>query len=203
VFDLRSAALVALAATLTAATVPASAQSMGGMEASKARYSQEGVYTGAPQLPLTLSVVVAGGGPSAFDSAKLVGVLAGSLTKAEVDKLTNEFGSANVGSFLKTFNFVINDSLKIVTAAKVALPDTPAPTPTDGKALSAALYKAGVLPSGKFDIEYMLDHLVSHKIHVQVMDDIDANKDLGPAADANYHKVLTQAMLDLKGAYKL
>jgi hypothetical protein len=202
-FSLRSAALVALAATLTAATVPASAQSMSGMSTSKARYSPAGVYTGAPELPLTLAVVGAGGGPSAFDSAKLVGVLAGPLTQAEVAKLGKQFGSANVGSFLKTFDFVINDSLKIVTAEKVALPSTPAPDPSDGKALSAALYKAGVLPSGKFDVEYMLDHLVTHKIHVQVMDDIDADKGLGPVADANYHKVLTQAMLDLKGAYKL
>jgi hypothetical protein len=47
----------------------------------------------------------------------------------------------------------------------------------------------------------MLDHLVSHPIHVQVMDDIDQK--YGRSADANYHVVLTQAVLDLKAAYKL
>jgi hypothetical protein len=200
-FRFRTAALAALLGSLTAATVPAGAQdAMSGMHA---RYSPAPVYTGAPALPLTLSVVVAGGGPSSFDSTKLVGVLAGSLTDAEVKKLSGQFGADNVGSFLKTFNFVINDALALVQKNKVALPSTPAPAPSDGKALAAALYTAGVTPAGNFDVEYMLDRLVSHPLHVQIMDDIDANKDLGPKADGNYHAVLTQAMMDLKAAYKL
>jgi hypothetical protein len=197
----RSAA-AALVAGLAVATLPAVAQT-GAMDMSHARYSAAPVYAGAPKLPLTLSVVVAGGGPTSFESSKLIGVLAGSLTDAEVKKLSNQFGADNVGSFLKTFNFVINDSLKLVKQNNVALPSTPVPSPADGKALSAALYTQGVTPSGKFDVEYMLDHLVTHSIHVQVMDDIDANPDLGPKADGNYHAVLTQAMIDLKSAYKL
>ena len=32
----------------------------------KARYSDVGTFAGAPNLPLTLSVVVAGGGPQNF-----------------------------------------------------------------------------------------------------------------------------------------
>ena len=47
----------------------------------------------------------------------------------------------------------------------------------------------------------MLDNLVSHPIHVQIMNDIDAK--FGGTADGNYHAVLTQAMTDLKAAYKL
>jgi hypothetical protein len=203
-FRFRTAALVALMGAVTAATIPAAAQNtMGGMDMSHARYSQAPVYTGAPTLPLTLSVIVAGGGPSNFDSTKLVGVLAGSLTDAEVKKLSAQFGADNVGSFLKTFNFVISDSLRLVMAAKVPLPSTPAPSPTDGKALSAALYTAGVTPAGNFDVEYMLDHLVSHPIHLQVMDDINNDPAQGTKADGNYHAVLTQAVLDLKAAYKL
>lgn len=200
----RTAALVALFGTLTAATNPAVAQNaMGGMDTSHARYSQASVYTGSPTLPLTLSVVIAGGGPSSFDSAKLVGVLAGSLTDAEVKKLSAQFGPDNVGSFLKTFNFVINDALRLVKQNNVALPSTPLPAPTDGKALSAALYTAGVTPAGNFDVEYMLDHLVSHPLHLQIMDDINNDPALGTKADGNYHAVLTQAVLDLKAAYKL
>jgi hypothetical protein len=89
-----------------------------------------------------------------------------------------------------------------VTAAKVALPDTPSPSPTDGKALAAALYTLGVNPDTKtFDVEYMLDGLVTHPIHVAVMNDIDAK--YGKPADANYHAVLTQAMTDLKAVYGL
>jgi hypothetical protein len=201
----RTAAFAALLAAVTAATAVAGAQDQptGGMTMDHGRFSPAPVYTGAPNLPLTLSVVVAGGGPSSFDSAKLVGVLAGALTGAEVNKLSAQFGADNVGSFLKTFNFVISDALALVQKNKVALPAAPIPAPTDGKALAAALYTAGVTPAGSFDVEYMLDRLVSHPLHVQIMKDIDANPDLGGAADGNYHAVLTQAMLDLKAAYKL
>jgi hypothetical protein len=47
----------------------------------------------------------------------------------------------------------------------------------------------------------MLDHAVSHPIHLQVMKDIDAK--YGLPADANYHVILAQAMHDLAAAYKL
>ena len=84
---------------------------------------------------------------------------------------------------------------------KIALPKTPEPDPTDGKALSAGLYKAGVDPNGKFTVEYMLDHLVSHPVHVQVMKDID--KKYGVEADATYHVALPQVMSALKAVYGL
>jgi hypothetical protein len=87
-----------------------------------------------------------------------------------------------------------------VTEAKIALPK-PSANPKDGKALAAALYKFGVNPAGRFDVEYMLDGLVSHDIHVKVMNDIDAK--YGSKADANYHAALTQAMTDLKMVYGL
>ncbi len=194
-------AAVALACVVGTLTVPAGAQSMDGMAMNHARFSGAPVYTGSPNLPLTLSVIVAGGGPASFDSTKLVGSLAGPLAPAEVQSLTAQFGADHVASFLTVFNFVIADSLKLVTAANVPLPTTPVPAPTDGKALSAALYTAGVTPAGRFDVEYMLDTLVTHPIHVQVMNDIDAK--YGVAADGNYHAVLTQAIYDLKSAYKL
>jgi hypothetical protein len=195
----RIAALAAVALSLSAATVPAgAADSMGAMD--HARFSPAAVYGGAPNLPLTLSLIAAGGGPSNFQTTKLVGTLAGPLTAAELQSLTAKFGADNVTSFVDVFNFVIGDALKIVTNAKIALPAQPAVDPTDGKALSAALYTAGV-SNGKFDVEYMLDNLVSHPIHVQIMNDIDAK--YGGKADGNYHAVLTQAMTDLKAAYKL
>jgi hypothetical protein len=178
---------------------------MGGMSSAMpmsdhARFSSAGVYSGAPDLPLTLSVVVAGGGPAKFKTTTLLGVLAGPKTSAEVAKLSKQFGAKNVQSFVTVFDFVIADSLKIVTAKHVALPKQPKPDPKNGKALAAALYTAGV-QDGRYNVEIMLDKLVSHPIHVQVMDDIDAK--YGRNADANYHVVLTQAMLDLKAAYGL
>lgn len=193
-------ALAALGATAAPAPAQTTAAQTPAPQTAKARFSEAGVYSGAPELPLTLSMIVAGGGPAHFKAQTLVGTLAGAKANAEVAKLTKQFGSKNVDSFLTVFDFVVADSLKIVTAKKIALPKTPSPDPHDGKALSAALYTAGVA-DGRYNVEIMLDKLVSHPIHVQVMDDIDAK--YGRNADANYHVVLTQAVLDLKAAYGL
>ena len=160
------------------------------------------VYSNNPKLTNTLELVVAGGGPAKFSTVTLVKSLAGDKADVEVASLTKKYGAATVTQFIKTFDFVIADSLKIVTAKKVKLPAKPDPDPTDGKALSAALYMDGVdAKTGQFNVEYMLDHLVSHPIHVQVMKDIDAK--YGSAADATYHVALLQVIKDLKAVYGL
>jgi hypothetical protein len=158
------------------------------------------VYTGAPQLAVTLSMVEAGGGPANFNTVPLLKVLTGKLFDAEVAKLTKQYGQDNVATFLRTFNFVVADSLRIVTAKKVALPAQPEPDPTNGPALAGALWAAGQTGQG-YVVETMLDRLVSHPIHMQVMTDIDAK--YGLAADAFYHAILTTAMKDLAAAYHL
>jgi hypothetical protein len=170
-----------------------------------ARFSKVRISLASPNLALTAAVVAAGGGPTAFDAQKLLAALTGTgpLAQTERDALTKRFGAPNVASFLKTFDFVITDALAQATAAGIALPPSPEPDPADGKALASALFAAGIPPKGRFDVEYMLDALVSHVIHVAVMNDIDADPDLGPKADANYHTVLTQTMLDLQTTYKL
>ncbi|MGA8473746.1 MAG: hypothetical protein WB681_01645 [Candidatus Cybelea sp.] len=158
------------------------------------------VYTGAPALQVTLSMVEAGGGPSDFSTAGLLKVLAGSHFDAEVAKLTKQYGKDQVGQFLKTFDFVVADSLKIVGEKKIALPGKPSPDPKNGAALAGALWAAGQTGEG-YNVEVMLDRAVSHPIHMQVMADID-NK-YGLAADAQYHAILTTAMKDLAAAYHL
>ena len=165
-----------------------------------ARYGGS-VYSGAPDLPLTLSMVEAGGGPKHFKTTTLVGVLAGPKANAEVAKLTKQYGAANVKQYLAVFDFVVNDAVKRATEAGVKFPSSPSPDPKDGAALTAALYKAGVDPKVGFNVEYMLDHLVSHPIHDQVMDDIDAK--FGKKADAIYHSVTLVVFGDLKKAYNL
>src|SRR5471030_677632 len=115
-FSRIAGAGLALAATLALAAPAAHAQS------STARFSSTGIYNGAPTLPLTLSMIEAGGGPAHFDSVTLVSTLAGASTKAEVAKLTKQFGAAKLQSFLKVFNFVVSDSLAIVKKKKIALP---------------------------------------------------------------------------------
>jgi hypothetical protein len=158
------------------------------------------VYTGAPALAVTLSMVEAGGGPSDFSTVTLLKVLAGPNFDGEVAKLTKEYGKADVAQFLKTFDFVVADSLRIVTKKKIALPSQPNPNPHDGGALAGALWAAGQTGEG-FNVEVMLDRAVSHPIHFKVMSDIDVK--YGLAADAQYHAILTTAMKDLAAAYHL
>ncbi len=200
---MRTSNPVAILALATAVALPAAASAslMPNVVDQQTRFSGSCcVYTGAPSLALTLSMVEAGGGPSNFSTATLLKVLTGSLFDAEVAKLTKQYGKEQVGQFLTTFDFVVNDSLKIVTAKKIALPSKPEPDPTNGPALAKALWNAGQSGEG-FNVEVMLDRLVSHPIHLQVMKDIDAKYGLG--VDAQYHAILTTAMKDLAGAYKL
>lgn len=195
---LIAALAVVLAATGTAI---ASAKLMPDVVDQPTRFSGSCcIFTGAPSLALTLSMVEAGGGPSSFNTVTLLKTLTGPQFDAEVAKLTNQYGKAQVAQFLKTFDFVVNDSLKIVTAKKIALPSQPNPNPKDGAALAGALWTAGQSGQG-FNVEVMLDRLVSHPIHVKVMSDIDSK--YGLAADAQYHAILTTAMKDLAAAYHL
>ncbi len=156
------------------------------------------VYTGAPALPVTLSMIVAGGGPADFSTLALVKTLAGAKTDAEVASLKQKFGDEKVANFLKVFDFVVSDSLRIVKEKNIALPSQPNPDPKDGKALAQALWGAGQTGNG-FNVEVMLDRAVSHPIHDQVMTDIDQKFGIG--ADADYHAVLNQAMHDLATVY--
>jgi len=191
------AALVCAGLTITATGI-ASAKWMADVTDQPSRFSGPGVYTGQPALPVTLSMIVAGGGPSNFQTLTLVKTLAGDKTDAEVKSLTDKFGAEKVGNFVKVFDFVVSDSLYIVSDDKIALPKTPSPDPKDGRALAEALWNAGQTGNG-FSVEVMLDRAVSHKIHDSVMDAID--KKYGVAADADYHAVLNQAMHDLASVY--
>src|ERR1700722_17607224 len=76
-----------LACTLAYAAPPAQARAMPPMIVDEhgAMYHRNS-YRGAPNLNLTLAVVIAGGGPQKFSSAKLISVLAGPLMGPEVAK---------------------------------------------------------------------------------------------------------------------
>ncbi len=191
--------LVAVAA-LAALCIPlgVSAKMMADVTDQASRFSGPGVYTGKPALQVTLSMIEAGGGPSNFQSTTLLKTLTGDKFNAEVAKLTKQYGKQKVGNFITVFNFVINDSLRLVKQNHVALPSTPDPDPHNGPALAKALWAAGQTGSN-FNVEVMLDRAVSHPIHDQVMDDID--KKYGIAVDADYHAVLNTAMHDLAAVY--
>ena len=206
-FSLRRFAAVAVLAALCAPITATAANSsmmsgkmMPNVTGQPSRFSGPGVYTGPPALPVTLSMIVAGGGPTSFKTTTLLKTLTGAKFDAEVTKLTKQYGKDKVTNFITVFDFVVADSLRIVKAKHVALPTVPSPDPHNGPALAAALWGAGQTGRG-FNVEVMLDRAVSHPIHVQVMNDID--KKYGVAADADYHAILTTAMNDLASVYNL
>lgn len=157
------------------------------------------VYNGAPALNVTAALVMAGGGPAKYSTATALTAMVGAPTvKAEVAKLTKQYGAAEVTSWLKTFDFAVNDSLKIATAAGIKLPA--ADPKMTGKLLATTLVTAGTAKDGTFQIELLLDKAVSHKIHVQVMNDIDKAPGLGKKADLDYHTISNQAFFDVAQA---
>lgn len=157
------------------------------------------IYSGAPALAVTAALVAAGGGPAHFSTAAALTSMLGKATvTAEVKKLSAQYGAKNVGQWLKTFDFAVGDALKIATAKGVKLPA--ADPKMTGKALATTLVTAGTAPDGTFQIEFLLDKAVSHPIHVQVMNDIDANAAYGKKVDLQYHQIANQAFYDVAQA---
>ncbi|GAC1307594.1 MAG: hypothetical protein NVS2B3_02480 [Vulcanimicrobiaceae bacterium] len=157
------------------------------------------LFEGAPNLALTSALVAAGGGPEHFSSMKLFKTVTGSLAGPEAEKLTKQFGSADVANTFAVFDFAIDDVIRVATAKHIALPP-PSPDPADAKALAVALYRAGTTEKGTWDVGYMLEHLITHPIHHVIMHDIDAK--FGAANNGSFHMVLTQMMDDLAMAYR-
>ncbi|HEY9179841.1 MAG TPA: hypothetical protein VIO32_03925, partial [Candidatus Baltobacteraceae bacterium] len=75
------------------------------------RFSGPGVYTGKPALQVTLSMVMAGGGPAHFQTVTLLKTLTGDKFNAEVGKLTKQYGKQKVGNFINIFQFIVSDTL--------------------------------------------------------------------------------------------
>jgi len=167
-----------------------SVTALAGAQEMKARYGGP-TYTGAPALAVTASFVKAGGGAVHFSSAAaLTSMLGAKLVKAEVAKLTKQYGAEAVGNWLKVGDFAVADALKIATAAGVKLPKAT----LSGKKLAVAMVTAGLDKDGTFYTEFLLDKALTHNIHMKVMDDIDAK--FREPVDASYHKISNQAFVD-------
>ena len=193
------AALLPVAASAAPTTV-AAAGTMSGMTMMHhgmppGRMGADGVsYHGAPDLLAASSLVAAGGAAEHFSIVAALQSLAGKKTAdAEVLKLTREYGPGKVASFVKVQNFAVDEAVRDAMAAGVKFP---APT-LSGKVLAVRITKHG-LEQGTYYEGVMLDKLVSHKIHVAVMEAIDAQ--YGTKADANYHRIADQAHYDLAQA---
>jgi hypothetical protein len=152
-------------------------------------------YGGKPALTVTASLVEAGGGPENFSIATaLVSMVGEDLVKAEVAKLTKQYGEEKVKTWIEVFNFAVKDSLRIATEAGVKLPKGD----LKGKKLAETLVMAGLDKDGTFYTEFLLDKAVTNAIHHKVMDNIDAKFSI--EADGVYHQITNQAMYDLAQA---
>jgi hypothetical protein len=157
-------------------------------------------YSGAPALNVTAALVEAGGGASNFNFATaLVSMLGQDTVQAEVARLTTQYGKTATDNFIAGMTFAVNDGLKRATAAGVKLPAAPADL--KGAKLASTLVMAGTTADGTWWSGYLFDKALSHDIHLQVMQDIDAK--FGHGADENTHKILNQAMFDVAQALKV
>ncbi len=157
-------------------------------------------YLGAPILPLTAAVVTAGGGAKRFDSLRLFAVLTGPHEGAELAALTRRYGKARVRAFTVTFDHAIDDALTVATNAGVTLPPAPSYL-RDGGTLSAHLIAAGTMANGRYDVGFMLEHLISRKIHVVIMQQLNTDPAVGSVRNADFHAILASLMGDLKTQY--
>lgn len=156
-------------------------------------------YLGAPNLQLTAAFLKAGSGADGFSTAQALVAMVGEKTvKAEVAKLTKQYGEEKVNNWLKGTDAVIADALKHASDAGVTLPAAPAEL--TGTALAVALVKAGLAEDGTFWSGRLYDKLVSHDIHNAVMADVNKNPSLGLAYDQNVHRITNQAFYDVAQA---
>lgn len=154
------------------------------------------VYNGKPALAVTVALVKAGGGPNDFSLVTALNHMLGKKTvKAEITKLTKQYGAKRIHMWVTVMDFYVNDTLKIVKAKGIKLPP---PAKLSGTELATALVKAGTDSEGTFWAGYLFDHAVSHPIHNQLMNDADAK--YGAKWDANAHAVTNQAFYDVAQA---
>jgi hypothetical protein len=50
----------------------------------------------------------------------------------------------------------------------------------------------------RFDVGYMIEHLVSRQIHVSIMQQLNADPDVGPTRNADFHVIFTTVIQDLQ-----
>lgn len=182
------------------ATAPPSAPPKNTMEVvSPANYTERS-YRGKPDLGLTLAIVQAGGGAKHFDSARLFRAMAGPYARTESAKLEHLYGKARMAAFMQTMNFAVRDMVLLFAINHIALPATPSISPNAGPRLATAIYRDGVMPTGKYDCGYMMEHLMTHPVHVVLMHDVAVAHGHGPAHNANLHIIMTRMIADLRDA---
>ena len=149
-------------------------------------------YNGAPDLKLTVDLVTAGSGPNGFDSHLLFKNMYGTSMPAEAANLTKRYGAAAVGDFFTLMDFSVADVLKMVKRDNVALPA--ADTPLSPVRLDRSILLIGHSPNGRYDVGYMLERMISHDYHHELM--MDLNSHFSQQRVATFHSVLGSVIED-------
>jgi len=191
--------LLALIASLAAAAVPAPVRAMPSHMAGMSH----GRYLGAPDLALLSAMVAAGGGPRHFDAARLTAMLTAQHHAGEIARLDAQFGTQRTARYIATLDSFVDDALGAAERQRIALPPPDPALAHDPYELAASLHAAGVMPDGRFDVGYFIEHLISRPLHVAVMHQVDGDHSIGPAANADMHVILTAEMDDLTSLYHL
>jgi hypothetical protein len=151
------------------------------------------IYSGSPVGDVTAELLAVGGTPGNFSTVRTLDALVGTDTvTAEVAKLKTQYGVPDVDRFTKVFDYAVNDAWTRAGKDNITFP---APATLSNHDLAVALVQAGTADDGTFWTGLMLDKAVSHKVHMQVMSDIDAT--YGEPADASYHKISNQLFYDV------
>jgi hypothetical protein len=159
--------------------------------------ASHGRYHGAPDLTITAQMLRAGGAPH-FSSYKLFVYLAGPLAAAEGQSLAARFGAYTLAQFFQTFDEFVHLAAIQVQKNHIALPASSAKS---APALARELYRAGIMPDHRYDVGYMLEHLLSRPMHVTLMHEVNENPAYGATKNASFHVILTAAMHDLHKVY--
>ena len=159
-------------------------------------------YYGPPDLALLADVMAAGGGVHHFNAGKLVSTLAGDRYSEEVASLQRRMGHRRFTRAIATLTFCMGESLSVAQAMGVRLPPPNAALAHDGRRLSLRLYRAGISPTGRFDVGYMTERLTSRAVHVKVMHIVNISPLYGQQNNADAHILLSAVVGDLKAVYR-
>lgn len=164
------------------------------------------IYTGDANGELAATFLSTGGGPYAFSIKEALHKLIGqSASEDEIASLRTQFGAQRVAQWMDVFDYSVAQAAVIQHENNVVMPAGYASIhdyfpamaiPGDANRLGIVgdLVSAGT-NDNKFYEGLLLDKLVSHSVHRRVMNDIDSK--YGPAADADYHIITDQLMVDL------
>jgi len=143
-------------------------------------------------LPVVCSIAEAGGGRDHFRTKEaLMKALGNERAKAEIDKLSAQFGEGKVWRFLAASDFIVPEALRL---ASVNYGSSYEPS-TYGRAAMRSYIYAGMDGDGKFSSEAMMDRVLGADIHAGVMKEVEER--FGDDAGKNYHMILDQLCQDI------